>query len=55
MLERKFTAVVGATPKWAELRSDADAEDADSDDEFFRVRELIGKCKWVFVDNLRIF
>ena len=28
--------MVGGTPKWAELRKDGD-EDADSDDEFFRV------------------
>ena len=36
-LERKFVSMVGGTPKWAELRKDRD-EDADSDDEFFRVR-----------------
>ena len=35
-LERKFVSMVGGTPKWAELRKDGD-EDADSDDEFFRV------------------
>ena len=35
-LQRKFVSMVGGTPKWAELRRDKD-EDADSDDEFFRV------------------
>ena len=50
-LERKFTSVVGATPKWAELRGDGEGgEDADSDDEFFRVRKhyrvnYFEKCK----------
>ena len=35
-MERKFVSMVGGTPKWAELRRDKD-EEADSDDEFFRV------------------
>ena len=32
-------SMVGGTPKWAELKKDRD-EDADSDDEFFRVRRF---------------
>ena len=36
-LERKFVSMVGGTPKWAELRRRDKDEEADSDDEFFRV------------------